>query len=356
MLAERMKHLTPYTPGEQPQDRRYVKLNTNENPYPPTPRIREFLGKFDIEKLRLYPDPVSLRLKEALAHAKELSRENVFLSNSSDEVLSFAFYAFFDGKRGNLLFPEFTYSFYPVYSDYYSIPYSRIPLAKDYAVDLEAFLTQPSCGAILPNPNAPTGIALTVETIRSFLDRFPKERVVIVDEAYVDFGAESLAPLISKYPNLLVIQTFSKGRSLAGLRLGYALGQPPLLEALSTVKNSFNSYPVDVLGQNIGILAVEDREYYAEVSRRIQATRADFVQALDRMGWETLPSQANFVFTKKKGFTGEEIYRRLKEEGFLVRHFNLRGICDFVRITIGTDEEMASLGVVIANLFKRRKT
>ena len=355
MFSERMKRLTPYTPGEQPRDRRYVKLNTNENPYPPTPRIRKFLDEFDIAKLRLYPDPSSLELKNALAQAKGLPRENVFLSNSSDEVLSFAFYAFFDAKRGNLLFPEFTYTFYPVYSDYYSIPYKRIPLGKNYAVDLEAFLTQPACGAILPNPNAPTGIALTTKTIRSFLDRFSRERVVIVDEAYVDFGAESVISLIPKYPNLLVIQTFSKGHSLAGMRLGYALGQPHLLKALSTVKNSFNSYPVDVLGQHIGILAVEDREYYAGVSQKIQATRADFVRTLDRLGWETLPSQANFVFTRKGGLTGEEIYHFLKKRGFLVRHFDLEGIRDFVRITIGTDEDMAFLGKVLADLPMVRK-
>jgi len=351
MLSERMKTLTPYTPGEQPQDKSYVKLNTNENPYPPTPRIHDFLCRFDIDNLRLYPDPVSRKLKEALARDKGLSTDNVFLSNSSDEALSFAFYAFFDGPRGNLLFPEFTYTFYPVYADYYGIPFTRIPLSENFTIRLEDFLAPRSCGIILPNPNAPTGIALELEEIRRFLDSYPSDRVVIIDEAYVDFGARSAVELIDSYPNLMVIQTFSKGKSLAALRLGLALGQPPLIQAISTVKDSFNSYPVDVLAQNIGVLAVEDKEYYREITGRIMDTRERFSRRLAGAGWQVLPSKTNFVFTRKPGLTGKEVYSRLKEEGFLVRYFNQPGISDFVRISIGTDPDMEALGTLMERIF-----
>ena len=351
MLSERMKSLTPYTPGEQPQDKSYIKLNTNENPYPPTPRIHDFLASFDIDRLRLYPDPVSLKLKEALARDKGLSTENVFLSNSSDEALSFAFYAFFDGPRGNLLFPEFTYTFYPVYAEYYGIPYTRMPLRKDFTISLDDFLSPRSCGIILPNPNAPTGIALELSEIRRFLDSYPSDRVVIIDEAYVDFGARSAVELINDYPNLMVIQTFSKCKSLAALRLGFALAQEPLIKAISTVKDSFNSYPVDLLAQNIGVLAVEDREYYAKINAAIIRTREDFSRRLLDRGWQVLPSKTNFVFTRKQGITGKEVYSRLKEEGFLVRYFSQEGISDFVRISIGTDRDMDALTDAMDRLF-----
>lgn len=351
MLSERMKYLTPYVPGEQPQDKSYIKLNTNENPFPPTPRIKEFLESFDIDRLKLYPDPVSAKLKEAIAKNKNVKTENIFVSNGSDEALSFAFYAFFDAPRGNLLFPEFTYSFYPVYADFYRIPYTRIPLDSQFNIDLDDYLERPSCGVIIPNPNAPTGIALPAADIRRFLDAYPGDRVVILDEAYVDFGAESSVELINRYPNLMVIQTFSKGRSLAALRLGYTLAQPELIRAISTVKDSFNSYPVDTLAQTIGLLAMEDEEYYRNCSRKIEETRDRFSLFLKARGWQVLPSRSNFLFARKDGYSGQEIYSRLKEKGFLVRHFGQEGIADFVRISVGTDRDMDALGELIGRLF-----
>ncbi len=351
MLSERMKSLTPYTPGEQPRDNTYIKLNTNENAYGPSPRIHDFLKDFDTDRMRLYPDPLSRDLRKALADDKGLKTENIFLSNSSDEALSFAFYAFFDAPRGNLLFPTYTYSFYPVYSEYYSIPYTRIPLGGNFAIDLDEYLNKKSCGVILPNPNAPTGIALPLSDIRRFLDKYPKDRVVIIDEAYVDFGAESAVSLIPEYPNLMVIQTFSKGKSLAALRLGYALGQKPLIQAISTVKDSFNSYPVDILAQNIGIIAVKDREYYDDITRKIMETRVSFSKNITALGWDVLPSKTNFVFIRKTGYAGEEVYSKLKENGFLVRFFNQEGIEDFVRITIGTARDMTALEEAMGKLF-----
>lgn len=343
MFSNRIDGLTPYTPGEQPSPGEFVKLNTNENPYPPTPRIQEFLNSFDISRLRLYPDPSSTQLREVIARAKGVPGDHVFIGNSSDEVISFAFYAFFDGARGNLLFPRFTYTFYPVYSDYYSIPYRQIALSDDFSIDLENYLGLTSCGVILPNPNAPTGVALSRGEIRSFLKKFDSDRVVIIDEAYVDFGAESSIPLVAEFPNLLVIHTFSKGYSLAALRLGYAVGQPRLIAALSKVKNSFNSYPVDIFAQNIGIIAIEDSEYHSGVISRIVETRKLFSRTIVEMGWAPLESQANFIFTKKEGISGREIYLKLRNLGFLVRYFDIIGIREFVRITVGTDEEMEAL-------------
>jgi len=350
MLSERMKHLKPYTPGEQPRDRAYIKLNTNENPYPPSPRIRNFLQNFDPETLRLYPDPESLRLRETVAREAGLTPDQVLAGNGSDEILSFAFYAFFDASRGPLRFPLYSYTFYPVYCDFYGIPFERVPMKSDYSVDLDGFLKSPLCGAVLPNPNAPTGMAHTLTALDGFIRRFPADRVILIDEAYVSFGAESVAPLINRYPNLLVVRTLSKDLSLAGIRLGYALGQKSLIDAVAAVKNSFNSYPVDTLASNIAILALEDREYYAELSRKIRTSRDRFVQALDIKGWETLPSRANFVFTRKAGLAGQEIYRKLRDRGFLVRYFNLPGIENFVRITIGTDEQMISLEQAMGDL------
>ncbi|MDR1894300.1 MAG: aminotransferase class I/II-fold pyridoxal phosphate-dependent enzyme [Spirochaetales bacterium] len=350
MFAERLKSLKPYVPGEQPQDRRYVKLNTNENPYPPSPRIAALLSGYDSGRLRLYPDPECRQLKEALARSRGLKPENVFTGNGSDEVLSFAFYAFFDSPRGPLLFPRHTYSFYPVYANFYNLPFTRIPLDSGLAVCLEDYLDIPSCGVIFPNPNAPTGISLGLREIRDFLDRYPGDRAVIIDEAYIDFGGESAVELLEDYPNLLVIQTFSKGRSLAGLRLGYALGQPPLIQALTQVKDSFNSYPVDALAQALGAAALEDEAYFLSCTRRIQETRNRFSFRLGRAGWRVLPSVSNFVFASRPGISGGEVYARLKEKGYLVRYFNEEGITDFVRITIGRDEDMEALAKLMEEL------
>jgi histidinol-phosphate aminotransferase len=343
MFADRMKNLTPYTPGEQPQDGGYIKLNTNENPYPPTPLIKEFLTDIDISQLRLYPDPTSKKLREVIAETENLEPDNIFVGNGSDEVLSFVFFGFFDGNYGPLLFPEFTYSFYPVYSGFYDIPYKKVPLLQDYSLDINSYLKVESTGIILPNPNAPTGITLPLERIKYLLDNYSSEKLVAIDEAYIAFGGESAASLINDYENLLVIRTFSKSSSLAGLRLGYALGNRKLISALNTVKDSFNSYPVDFIAGKCGELAITDKVYNEEVVSRIITTRENFCREASALGWEILPSKANFVFTRKKGLSGEEIYLRLKEQKILVRYFNNEGISDFVRITIGTDDEMSQL-------------
>jgi histidinol-phosphate aminotransferase len=337
-----MKRLNPYIPGEQPQDRKYLKLNTNENPYPPSPRIEEFLKDFDIEKLRLYSDPLSVRLREKIAQKYEVKKEQIFVSNGSDEALSFCFYAFFDSTHGPLLFPEFTYSFYPVYCDFYGIAYERIPLDNQFSVNVEEFLKKPkSCGTIFANPNAPTGICLPIENVRELLENYPRENVVLIDEAYIDFGGESAVGLIQDFKNLLIVMTFSKGMSLAGLRLGYVIGHEDLIDALFTVKDSFNSYPADILSQSIGEISISDDTYYRTIREKIISTRDYFGLELEKLGWHVLPSKANFLYTEKKGVPGKEIYLTLKERGILVRHFDIAGIEDFVRITVGTREDMS---------------
>jgi histidinol-phosphate aminotransferase len=341
MFADRLVRLTPYTAGEQPQDRKYIKLNTNENPYPPSPRIWPFLDKFDPDLLRLYPDPLFFRLREAIAERHGCAADRVFVGNGSDELLSFVFFAFFDSARGPLLFPEFTYSFYPVYSDFYGIGYEKVGLESDFSISVDRYLDrEKSCGIIFPNPNAPTGIYTPVAQIERLLSRYPQDRVVVIDEAYIDFGGESAARLLDGHKNLLIIRTFSKSYSLAGLRLGFALGHPDLVQALFTVKDSFNSYTLDALAQRIAEVAVRDAGYYSGINAKVCATRDRFCAGLTDIGFQALPSRANFVFARKPGVPGRDIYRRLKEEGILVRHFNKPGIDDFVRITIGLPEEM----------------
>lgn len=344
MLSQRMKNLKPYVPGEQPQDRSYIKLNTNENPYPPSPKIGAFLKDVDPENLRRYPDPTSLDLRRAIAARFNLDPKNVFAGNGSDEVLSFTFYAFFDSSEGDVLFPEFTYTFYPVYCDFYGIHYQRIPLANDLRVRLNDYLPpRQSCGVILANPNAPIGIALPLSEIESFMEKYPRDRVVVIDEAYIDFGGQSAVPLIKRYANLLVIHTYSKSRSLAGIRLGFALGSQPLIDALTAVKDSFNSYPIDRLAQKIGEIAISDTTYYQQLTTKIISERNRLTTALQRWNWEVPPSSANFIFARKKGLSGKDVYQTLKNNGILVRYFDIEGIRDFVRITIGTSDEINAL-------------
>lgn len=347
-----MKKLTPYVPGEQPQDRHYLKLNTNENPYPPSPKIKAFLKNFDIERLRLYSDPLSARLRARIAQKYGVKKKHVFISNGSDEALSFCFYAFFDSARGPLLFPEFTYSFYPVYCDFYGIFYEKVPLDEKYSVNIEAFLNRgASCGIIFANPNAPTGICLPLNKVRDLLENYPKENVVLIDEAYIDFGGESAVGLLEEFKNLLVVMTFSKGMSLAGLRLGYVIGHADLIDALFTVKDSFNSYPADMLSQAIGEIAISDEDYYKTIREKIVSTRNYFGLELEKLGWHILPSKANFLYAKKKGISGIEIYQTLKKKGILVRHFNMEGIEDFVRISIGTRNDMQRFVEEVKALF-----
>lgn len=343
MLSSRMKKLKPYVPGEQPRDRAYLKLNTNENPYPPSPKIKGFLGSFQVENLRLYSDPLSGDLRRRIADRYNTPEEWIFVSNGSDEALSFCFFAFFDSTRDPLLFPEFTYSFYPVYCDFYQIAYERVPLDNTFGVDLEAFLERPSCGMIFANPNAPTGHYIPLDRVRSLLEKYPADRVVILDEAYIDFGGESAIGLVKEFPNLVIVQTFSKSMSLAGLRLGFVIAQKPLTDALFTVKDSFNSYPTDMISQKIGEIAISDESYYRGINQEIVHTREHFSRKTRALGWRILPSKANFVFASLPGTPGREVYERLKGRGILVRYFDTEGIQDFVRITIGKREDMERL-------------
>jgi histidinol-phosphate aminotransferase len=338
--------LLPYVPGEQPKQDGIVKLNTNENPYPQSPRVKEAIAA-TTNRLRLYPDPRASKLRETIAARYGVAPEEVFVGNGSDEVLAHTFQALL--KHGApLLFPDITYSFYPVYGGLYGIRYEEVPL--DAAMRIEIADYRRPCSAILlPNPNAPTGIALPHETIAALLAEHP-DQLVVIDEAYIDFGGESAVPLVARHDNLLVIQTLSKSRALAGLRVGFAIGGRPLIEALERVKDSFNSYPLGCLAQAGAIAAIEDEAWFAETRQRIIASRERLVRDLGELGFEVLPSAANFVFARHPGHRGAELFARLREHGVLVRHFRKGRIEDFLRITIGTDEQCDRLIAVLRDL------
>lgn len=341
MFSKRFKQLTPYTPGEQPQNRKYIKLNTNENPFPPSPAIKKYLESVNTDILKLYPDPGSQELRETIGKYYNIPSSMVFTGNGSDEVLSFCFFAFFDSDNGPLLFPEHSYSFYPVYCGFYDIPFKRIPMKTDLSISVDTYTTETYySGIIFPNPNAPTGTYLEIAEIEQLMKKVHSNRVVIIDEAYIDFGGKSAVSLIDKFDNLLIVQTFSKSRSLAGLRVGFAMGNEMLISALNTVKDSFNSYPLDKLAQNAARIAMEDIDHFNDNCSKIIGNREFTVKALKARGWEVLPSKANFIFIQKKGITGLEIYKSLKNKGLLVRYFGHKGIENFVRVTIGKKEDM----------------
>jgi histidinol-phosphate aminotransferase len=331
--------LTPYIPGEQPRER-LIKLNTNENPYPPAPGVESALRSFPADHLRLYPDPQSRALRQALAEELGVEIEQVFVGNGSDEVLALAFQAFFRQPKP-LEMPAITYSFYPVYCNLYGVERLAHPLDDEWRVNLSAFSSD-NGGIIFANPNAPTGHGHGRQAISRLLQDVT-ESVVLVDEAYVDFGGETAVPLISEYPNLLVTGTFSKSRSLAGLRMGYAVGQRELIEGLERVKDSFNSYPVDSLASALAIAALEDREHFEACRERVITTRGRTQRRLEELGFDVLPSQANFMLVTHPAFDAAQLFVGLRERGILVRHFNNQALRDFLRITIGTDDEMDSL-------------
>ena len=334
---ERTHHLDPYVPGEQPQDQQYIKLNTNENPYPPSPlALAAMKGAVD-DKLRLYPDPEAHALRATIGAYYQVDKEEVFLGNGSDEVLALAFQAFFQPGKA-ILFPDITYSFYPVYCNLFGLDYELVPLEDDFSIPVEKLCGE-NGGVIFPNPNAPTGKALGLESIRQILARNP-EQVVIVDEAYVDFGGESAVSLISEFPNLLVIQTFSKSRSLAGLRVGFALGNKELIEGLNRVKNSFNSYPLDRVAQAGAKAAIEDAAYFLETTNKVIQTRERVTHSLEEKGFHIISSKANFIFISHPNQDAEELYKGLKKHGVLVRYFNKPRINQYLRVSIGTEEEM----------------
>ncbi|KJD18247.1 histidinol-phosphate aminotransferase [Idiomarina sp. WRN-38] len=327
-------------PGEQPRER-VIKLNTNENPYPPAPGVSEALRNYAVDHLRLYPDPTSLALRETLADTYGVSVAETFVGNGSDEVLAFAFQAFFC-HGAPLDVPSITYSFYPVYANLYGVELRKHPLNNQWEVDLDALANDSErSGVIFANPNAPTGHAHSLESIEALLKRVA-DRVVLIDEAYVDFGAESTVALVERYPNLLVTGTFSKSRSLAGLRLGYAIGSPELIEGLQRVKDSFNSYPVDSLASVVGIEALKDTQHFNACRDNVITTRERTRQRLEGLGFEVLPSKANFLLAQHPDFAGAQLFAGLRERGILVRHFNTNLLNNFLRISIGTDDEMDS--------------
>jgi histidinol-phosphate aminotransferase len=342
--------LTPYVPGEQPKVQQLIKLNTNENPYGPSPKVIAALKEEVSDTLRLYPDPSSERLKKAIAVFHGLSSAQVFVGNGSDEVLAHVFQALLKHSRP-LLFPDITYSFYPVYCGLYGIEYETLPLDRYFEINIHDY-DRPNGGIIFPNPNAPTGIPLELARIEALLQK-NRYSVVVVDEAYVDFGTESAVRLIDTYPNLLVTQTLSKARSLAGLRVGYALGHPDLIEALTRVKDSFNSYPIDRLAEVGAIAAMEDVEYFEETCNKVIATRESLVKRLEAMGFIVLPSGGNFIFTKHAALDGAELAAKLREKNIIVRHFNKpERIAPYLRITIGTDLQSQALITAITEILQ----
>jgi len=333
--------LTPYVPGEQTERADVVKLNTNENPYGPSPRVLEILHDNIDDSLRLYPDPVSAELRNVIARRLGVSQENVFVGNGSDEVLAHTFRALLT-HQAPVLFPDVTYSFYPVYCRLFGAPYQEIALNSRFEIDVDDYMRE-NGGIIFPNPNAPTGLAIDLSDIRRLLDANTNSAVVI-DEAYVDFGCESVVPLVHRYPHLLVTHTLSKSHALAGLRIGYAIGHPELIAGLVRVKDSFNSYPLDRLAQKAAIAAIEDVEYVETSSRMIIDSRSRLVAGLSKLEFEVLPSAANFVLARHATRDASELSARLRERGVLVRHFrNPPRIAPYLRITVGTDAQCDAL-------------
>jgi histidinol-phosphate aminotransferase len=345
-LNTRTASLIPYVPGEQPQTGNiYIKLNTNENPYPPPPSVIEAARNAARETLRLYPDPSCTELRGAIATRYGLRPDNVFVGNGSDEVLAFAFSAFFEtaARTGQpVLSPDIGYSFYPVYAALWNVPYESVPLRDDFTLDTAAYLRE-NGGVVFANPNAPTGIILTkTDVTRIVKHQYRIGKTAVIDEAYIDFAAPgfSAVDLVKTYPNLLVVRTLSKSAALAGLRVGFALGSEQLIDGLRRVRDSFNSYPVDRIAQAAAFAAINEAAYYDDIARRVIQTRERVSAALTKDGWTVLPSSANFLFIKYKTLPGETIFRRLRANGVLVRHFDRPRIADYLRVSVGSDKEL----------------
>ncbi|WP_294578605.1 histidinol-phosphate transaminase [uncultured Thomasclavelia sp.] len=337
---DKLRPVEPYVAGEQPKIVDMIKLNTNENPYGPSETIKEVLKNIDIDKLRLYPSSDADDLKKALANYYHLNEDQVFLGNGSDEVLALTFLTFFNGTDP-VLFPDITYSFYPVYCDLYQMKYQQIPLDADFKINLAAF-NQPNSGIIFPNPNAPTGLLVDLEFIETILQN-NQDSIVVIDEAYIDFGGTSCVPLINKYDNLIVTQTYSKSRSLAGIRLGIALGSKEAIKHLYDVKNSFNSYPIDYLAQQVCLASILDDQDTKTKCAKVIKTREWVKEKLKQLGFIVPDSYANFVFVKHPDISGEELFLALRKVGIIVRHWNQPRIEEYLRISIGTDEQMKRL-------------
>ena len=359
-LSDLAKSLEPYVPGEQPKDKKYIKLNTNENPYPPSKKVLSAISEAAAD-LRLYPDPDASEVREAVAEyyrkslnlgKTEINVDNIFVGNGSDEVLAFIFPAFFKGKK--IAFADITYSFYPVYSALFEIPYEILPLREDFSIDVEQYknsLADDIGGLLICNPNAPTGRALELTEIEEIV-KANKERLVLVDEAYIDFGGETAVKLINKYDNLLITQTLSKSRQLAGMRIGLALGCKELIDGLNRIKNSFNSYTADRLAIAAAKAAFEDTEYFDDTRNKIIATRERIFRELCNLGFNVIPSTANFLFAEPYGISADEVFKMLREQGILVRYFDKPRINNRLRISIGTDAEMDNLIETLKSVLK----
>lgn len=339
--------LKPYVPGEQPKGASLVKLNTNENPYGPSPKALEAIRFATSDRLRLYPDPNSHDLKQTIAQYYQLDESQVFIGNGSDEVLAHIFHALFQ-HDAPLLFPDISYSFYPVYSQLYQIDYQTIALQNDFSINVEDY-RRSNGGIIFPNPNAPTGRLLALDDIETLL-QFNADSVVVIDEAYIDFGGESAVKLIEQYPNLLVTQTLSKSRSLAGIRLGYALGHKDLIEGLIRVKDSFNSYPIDSLAIEAGVASFEDQDYFEQSCAKVIDSRELVTSELIELGFDVIPSTANFVFVRHPQYDAKELAAGLRKQGVIVRHFSQQGIEQYLRITVGRPEDNQQLLTVLDSL------
>ena len=337
---ENVRKVVPYVPGEQPKEKNLIKLNTNENPYPPSPKVEQALRDMNIDCMRLYPDPTAHLLVKAIADFYHLEEEQVFVGVGSDDVLAMVFMTFFNSKKP-ILFPDITYSFYNVWADMLRIPYERIPLKEDFTIAPEDYFRE-NGGVIFPNPNAPTGVELPLAQIEKIIQANP-DVIVVVDEAYVDFGAESALSLIDKYDNLLVVQTFSKSRGMAGMRIGYAMGDPVLIKYLNDVKYSFNSYTMDQTTIALGKAAVEDKEYFEDTVNKVVKTREWTKKELSRLGFTFGDSKANFIFASHKECSARELFTALRKANIIVRYFDKPRIDNYLRITIGTQEEMETL-------------
>ena len=348
-FTKRLEKLTPYTPGEQPRDMQYIKLNTNESPFPPSSAVVE-AAKAEAGRLQLYSDPTCRELTDKLASLYGVSPEQVILTNGSDEVLNFAFMAFADEDHP-LIFPAITYGFYPVFAELNRIPYEEIPRTEDFSVDYRDYVGLNGKTVVIANPNAPTGLCLTLDEIEEIVRSNP-DGVVVIDEAYVDFGAESAVALVDKYDNLLVTQTFSKSRSLAGARLGFGIGNAALIADLHTVRYSTNPYNVNRMTAAAGYAALCDNDYYMRNCRTVMENRAYTTAALRGLGFEVLPSLTNFVFAKTERMSGEALYSELKRRGILVRHFSKPEITDYNRITIGTKEQMEAFIATVKTILE----
>ncbi|MBV4418672.1 histidinol-phosphate transaminase [Clostridium tyrobutyricum] len=327
----------PYVCGEQPKDKKYVKLNTNESPYPPSPRVLDAIKSAANNDLRLYPDPDCDKLRQTIAKYYNLNKDQVFIGNGSDEVLAISFLTFFNTDK-SIIFPDISYSFYPVYAGLYNIKYKLAELNKDFSIPVDKFLTG-NGGVVIPNPNAPTGRCLGLDSIEKILN-YNTENVVIIDEAYVDFGGTSAVGLIDKHPNLLVIHTLSKSRCLAGIRLGFALGQEELIDGLNRIKNSFNSYTVDRIANEAAIEAIKDENYFKQCVDKVENTREWVIEELKELGFNIVPSKANFIFITHPICAAKLIFTNLRKKGVLVRYFDKDRIDNYLRVSIGSDEDM----------------